>query len=102
MNKVRTIFIKDPQLRKIRKNLRDLIIAAVRQKTRAIMESDWKQCQELDQALNKSICRCSGCRRSDLDMTFSLRFKRWCCFICYDKAILPLENLTEEELTRLE
>jgi len=102
MNKVKTIFIKNPQLRRIRKNLRDLIIAAVRQKMQAVMESNWEQYQELDQALNKSICRCAGCGCSDLDMTYSPRFKKWYCFICYDRGILQLENLTEEELIRLE
>lgn len=102
MNKVRSIFIKDPQLRKIRKNLRDLIIAAVWQRVHDVMESDWKQYQELDQALNKSICRCASCKQSDLDMTYSPRFKKWFCFICYDRGILPLEKLTEQELIRLE
>ena len=102
MNKVKTIFIKDPQLRKMRKNLRDLIIAAARQKKRSIMESDWKQYQELNRALNKSICRCPVCGSSDIDMTYSPRFKKWYCFICYDRGVLPLENLTDEELIKLE
>lgn len=102
MHKVRSTFIKDPRLRKIRKNLRDLIITATRERMREVMDSDWKQYKELKQALNKSICRCYSCRRSDLDMTYSPRFKAWYCFICYDRGILQLENLTDEELIRLE
>ena len=105
-----TIRIKDPQLRRIRNNLRLLLIkVALDKKTRLREERRkiWgnrfgdsrepngndkrlsktllKEMREIDTIIDRSICFCPACQRADQDMIFNPVTKVWFCVQCYNK-----------------
>ncbi|MFX1490266.1 MAG: hypothetical protein ACFFBI_14035 [Promethearchaeota archaeon] len=109
MNKKRTIAIKDLRLRKIRDNLRSLIIEAsksVQHKlmgkqerlTKKIIEGRGvnleslhdqsrlieKEMQLIDRQINASIAFCPVCFKADRDMTYNPVRKVWYCTECYE------------------
>jgi len=110
MKKKKTIILKDPQLQKIRNNLRILWIRwKSRQwnqlhdiydkihfdENRNIRDLDTEERQqvkdlrsrmnELDHIVNYSICKCTVCSASDKDMTYNPEQHRWFCVDCYQQ-----------------
>jgi len=107
MKKKRTIVIKDPYLRRIRNNLRDLLISACSVKQSKIQDEKEKlmenedffenekyrklakelndQFWEIERPLKASILLCPACFKSDKDMTYNPVRKEWYCTECYAK-----------------
>ncbi len=108
MKKKRTISIKDPKLRKIRNNLRLLLIRATSAEWRKyfdeqhrlntdldgnirnLSESKKPRTAELTRKMNEikriveaSIIQCPVCRKIDKDMIFNPELKEWYCIQCY-------------------
>jgi ribosomal protein L37AE/L43A len=100
MKRKRTIRLKDPQLIKIRNNLRALIEAAGSARKREINNQKLKlmgggpraqkkyqrlskEYDQLEIALRASICVCPSCFSSKKDMTFNPNTKMWYCTSCY-------------------
>ena len=110
MKKKRIITIKNPELKKIRNNLRLLLL-----KWRSVQ---WNQFHDeyeelrfdknhhpldltrdkrkkvnillqkmrfLDEAYNKSICKCRKCFATDRDMVYSPVYQGWFCVECYNE-----------------
>ena len=106
MNKKRTIIIKDPRLRKIRDNFRDLIISACSaekskihdEKERLMKNKDFfenekyrKLSKELndqywavERPLRASILYCHVCGKTNKGMTYNPVRKTWYCTECYE------------------
>lgn len=90
MKKKRTISIKDPNLRKIRNNLRLVLIKAVQDeesklyKRRFTSKSGGRE-QELNNLLQNSISKCRRCVSTDKDMTYNPVDGAWYCVDCYDE-----------------
>lgn len=107
MKKQKRITIKHPLLRNLRNNLRKIIIQAVINRKKELLDKRrllWKgkeitpesrkklrillkQIDELRRNLQDSICRCTACARSDTDMSFHTRWEAWYCPDCYDASI---------------
>ena len=107
MNKKRTIIIKDPCLRKIRDNFRNLIISACSaemskihdEKERLMKNEDFyenEKYRKLSKELNDqywaverpfraSILYCHVCGKTNKDMTYNPVRKTWYCTECYEK-----------------
>ncbi|MFX1490265.1 MAG: hypothetical protein ACFFBI_14030 [Promethearchaeota archaeon] len=115
MNKKRTIAIKDLRLRKIRNNLRSLLLTACRsiqyelidekrEITKLIIEGREnpgnitnmnilreqrreieKKVQVMDNWIDASIVFCSICGKSNKNMTYNPFREKWYCTECYDK-----------------
>lgn len=111
MKKKKTIIIKDPKLRKIRNNLRALLIAwsnklwfqfndeykkihytndgKVRHssdyspKERDKVQYSINYMKRIESIVDNSICKCSVCGAPDKDMTYNPVEKRWFCVDCY-------------------
>jgi len=99
MNRKKTVKINDPRIRKIRNNLRNLWIEfakELRQKLEdredeileGIQDGDLmdinQRKQDLSIILEKSICKCYNCFRTDSDMTYNPTEKAWFCVDCYN------------------
>ncbi|TXT59235.1 MAG: hypothetical protein BAJALOKI3v1_1100002 [Promethearchaeota archaeon] len=105
MKKKRIITLKDPKLRKIRKNLRELLLKAfserlseVRSKKDKIRENpdlnyyEKKEklielqsiIQDLTLAKNGAPLSCSTCKRIDIDLVYNPVFEEWYCEECYE------------------
>jgi len=105
MKKKRVIKLKDPKLRKIRKNLRELLLKAFSRKLNEILdkkkeirrdpdlnyyEKKEKQIelesiiQDLKLARNKAPLSCSTCGRIDIDLVYNPVFETWFCEECYE------------------
>lgn len=83
MKKKKTIILWDPQLRRIRNNLRSVLISfAVDKKNKISSNYQWKK-SEISEILNRSICMCPSCSKSNQDMTFNPKLKEWYCTECY-------------------
>lgn len=108
MKEKKTIVVKDPHLRKLRYNLRMIIIKAVsfewnklHTEEEQILYDDLGDAKRMDsleieqfrdieqkkQFLrnieDKSICLCPSCQRTDLDMTYNPKLETWFCTNCY-------------------
>jgi hypothetical protein len=68
MKKKKTIILWDPQLRRIRNNLREILIQAAINK---------------DEKFRGTIAHCAVCNRSNQNMTFNPGLKEWYCTECY-------------------
>jgi len=99
----KVIEIRDPRLRKIRNNFRLLWISATQRiydknlgKQEALLK-DRMNSYEMDQfrksekdiqriraLVDRSICKCPVCRKSDRDMIFNPITKVWFCVHCYE------------------
>ncbi len=94
------IRIKDPQLQRVRYNLRMLIIEAAHVERNKLRE-EWKmvyyeehdhdRAQQINKkidaitrALRKSICMCQVCGTAKEDMVLSPDLKTWFCVDCYE------------------
>lgn len=99
MKHERIISIKDKNLRKIRNNLRNLLLNELdrrnlnltQKKHRLDVNKNSKQIgkinfqiSKLNQLERKSICYCRHCHRSDLDMIYSAEKDEWFCPYCYE------------------
>ena len=86
MKKKKTIMIWDPQLRRIRNNLRSVLISfAVDKRSEISSNYQWKK-SEISRKLDRSICLCPSCNRSNQNMTFNPGLKEWYCTECYKLA----------------
>jgi ribosomal protein L37AE/L43A len=113
LKKKRTIMIKDPQLRKIRTNLRRLILSACKAEQARIHDEEGILMKEervekrngtyndekyrrlnkelddqywaIEDPLRASIIECPVCFKSDKDMTYNPNRKVWYCTDCYEK-----------------
>ena len=107
MKHKKAIEIKDPKLRKIRNNLRLLWVSAVNNILSNYLEEQRdllalnqgkkmnsfdldqyaklnRESERLRSILNRSICECPACRRSDQDMIFNPVTKVWFFVHCYE------------------
>ena len=95
MKKKKIISYRDDRIKKIARTLRLLIRDAVLDEDsrlgdlRSISKrSDYKIQQQREQLLgelDKSICMCSRCRKSDRDMVFNPFLEEWWCTQCYQE-----------------
>jgi len=108
MKRRKTIIIRHPMLKRLRDNLRLLIIKAEGQEFHKLIEMDEKllfdekgqpvkltpeirqqsreierKKQALERALDKSICYCTVCGKYDKDMTYNTQVDKWYCVECY-------------------
>ncbi len=113
----RRVILKTERFRKIRFNLRRIIIDSVYDEIeilrnylklyRAILESTPKEQkevfflqgtkQELIRALNRSICVCSICTKDDRDMVYIKSHNEWYCTKCQDKNYIWNSSMVSEE-----
>ncbi|MBD3214314.1 MAG: hypothetical protein GF311_17015 [Candidatus Lokiarchaeota archaeon] len=105
MKKKRVIKLKDPRLRKIRKNFRDLLLQVLSRKIMEILDKQkeirrnpdlnyyQKQkkqieletiIQDLKLARYKAPLSCSTCSRIDIDLVYNPVFETWFCEECYE------------------
>lgn len=111
MKKYKIIFIKNPVLRKIRNNLRALIIHAYEDQVRFLrglrdgFDSDfitpkeeveqgliYTEILELQEALRKSICQCGTCGSHDNDMIYIPSLDAWHCVKCDSRKVIWYPN----------
>ena len=111
MKKKRTISIKNPQLRKIRNNFRNLWKEWAHQLTIQLHSREEEvyynesgkfkseitgeeiervrnisgKLSEIRNLVDKSICKCRRCVRTDQDMTYNPRDGAWYCVECYEE-----------------
>jgi hypothetical protein len=111
VKKKRTIVLKDPHLRDVRKNLRHILLKwGSKQWNQLFDECDRldrnkdgklkrpsefsdaekdlianleKKMVEIEKIINHSICKCTLCNASDKDMTYNPVQERWFCVDCY-------------------
>ena len=122
MKHKRIITIKDPRLRKIRNEFRNLWLAAYGAEWRRLNDkledlsfdedeniltiadmrrigtlerfrSLQKAQSDLDVALRRSICSCSSCGRADVDMYYNKPYNSWFCLGCVQKIINGYANI---------
>jgi len=105
MKKKRVIKLKDPKLRNIRKNLRELLLKVFSEKLSEILEKqkeirrnpdltyDQKVegqrelesiIQDLTLDMRKAPLSCSTCSRIDIDLVYNPVFETWYCEECYE------------------
>jgi len=106
MNSKRATVVTNPRLRKIRNNLRSLIISACSEEKSKILDEEEKlrenhdfydndKYRKLSRALNDrswaiegplraSILLCPACFKSDRDMIYNPVRKVWYCTDCYE------------------
>jgi len=105
MKKKRVIKLKDPKLRKIRKNLRELLLKVFEQKCLKILNKKDKIRrdpdltyyekqdrlieletikQNIELAKSKAPLSCSTCKRIDIDLVYNPVFETWFCEECYE------------------
>jgi len=111
MKKKRTIIIKNPNLQKIRNNLRTILINWQSKEWNLLHDEYTKihydqagrvraskelskherlkvgriqeQMKIIDDILDSSICKCTVCGASEKNMTFNPVAKKWFCVDCY-------------------
>lgn len=84
MKRHRAIIIKIPRLQKIRDNLRSLIIHESISRRKNFKERNmFKEESELRRLVDRSICRCSSCRRINSDRVYNPSLNMWFCVECY-------------------
>ena len=98
MKKKKIIAYRDERIKKVAFNLRQLVRKATmerdselgdlhrkawKQKNRNKSKSIQQQIYNLLEELDKSICMCPRCRKSDRDMIFNPLLEEWWCAQCY-------------------
>ena len=84
MKRYRAIIINNPRLKKIRDNLRLLIIHESISRGKSLKErSMFKEESELRRSVDRSICQCSGCTKYNKDMAYNPSLGEWFCVECY-------------------
>ena len=105
MKKKRVIKLKNPKLRKIRKNLRELLLNVFSEKLSEILDEKGKirenqavsnnekvkklrdlsrEIQNLELAKRKAPLSCSTCKRIDIDLVYNPVYNTWYCEDCYE------------------
>ena len=82
----RTIIIRNQHLRRLRNNLRSLIITACsieKSKSLDIGNGDEDKFWAIETPLRESILLCPACFQTDKDMTYNPVRKEWYCTECY-------------------
>ena len=122
MKRARTIIIRDPKLRKIRDNLRKILIlesvARVKELSdrrreirfdkngefRSLTAEEGKEVNRLFREYSNystyrknSICFCELCLSTDKDMSYIPRFRRWFCVDCSKELEEDQRLLLEEQ-----
>ncbi len=117
MKDERRVIIRNEQLKKIRNNLREIIIRAVYDEINilstfsslygAILDLTPEERKEvfylegtkhsLRSALSKSICVCPLCTHSDRDMVYIPLHETWYCIECQEKDLIWYPSHGSEE-----
>ena len=111
MKKKRSIVIKDPKLRRIRNNLRDILIGKVQSRRINLISdidaisrdseghlrrdltssgsAELRKLKDMKSKINeltdKSICYCNGCKQINKDMTYNPTLESWYCVECSEE-----------------
>lgn len=111
MKKKRSIVIKDPKLRRIRNNLRKILIGTVqgrridltsgidaisrdsegqlRMNLTPSERAEFKRLKDIRSQINeltdKSICYCTACKQINKDMTYNPTLEKWYCVECFEE-----------------
>ena len=102
MKKQKTIAIKNTRLRKVRNNLRIILIKAVSEQSKLILKKCrnkkpseipkiLRERQELWSTLDRSICICPVCNKKDQDMTYFPPHGTWYCVCCFNRFHIEWE-----------
>jgi len=120
MKDERKIIIWNERLRKIRNNLREIIIQGVYNEIYILNtfsklygppldlipeeEKEMYYLQgtihKLNEALNKSICKCPICTQTDKDMVYIDLYETWYCVECQEKDLRLYHSQGSEENIR--
>ncbi|KKL14217.1 hypothetical protein LCGC14_2517930 [marine sediment metagenome] len=99
MKKERVIIIKNPQLQKVRNELRALIKLWKEDIESSLLHSDFKkkhaEISRLHSAFLNSICMCRFCGNFDRDMIFAPDMRQWLCINCNSRRVY-FKNLHQE------
>ena len=89
MKKERAIIIKNPQLKRIRNELRKLLKLWVSDVRISLREknSSQKEISKLTSMEGLSICSCLHCGYSDKDMIYRPDMKQWLCIECNSELV---------------
>ena len=113
----RKIIIRNEKLRKIRNNLREIIIRAVYDEIEILrnytnLYEPWLDLTpkeqkevaylqgtktELSSLLSKSICACPLCTQTDKDMVYIDLYETWYCIECQEKDLIWYHPMGSEE-----
>ncbi|TFG23188.1 MAG: hypothetical protein EU532_13725 [Promethearchaeota archaeon] len=117
MNRNKVIALKDPKLKKIRENLREVIYQAVmdrKRELRALMENEDRDTEEgykrynelanergrLDAQMRGSTVACPACNFGLLrDVKYNTYDKGWYCLECYNTIRLAY-RIRQEDIER--
>ena len=83
MKKKKTIIVQGSHLRRIRNNLRSVLISFAVDKKNEISSNYQRKKYKVSEILIRSICMCPSCSRSNQNMTFNSGLKEWYCTECY-------------------
>ncbi len=117
MKDERRVIIRNEQLKKLRNNLREIIIRAVYDEIEILRNFDslyegWLELTQeeqkevaylqgtkhsLSRALNNSICVCPLCTQSDKDMVYIADHEIWYCIECQEKGLIWYPSHGSEE-----
>ena len=122
MKRARTIIIRDPKLRKIRNNLRKILllesVARIKElsarereisldkdgKLRSLTTEELREASRLFRESSNystyrknSICFCELCLSTDKDMSYVPRFRRWFCVDCSKELEEDRKFLLDEQ-----
>ncbi|MFX1470577.1 MAG: hypothetical protein ACFFB8_18175 [Promethearchaeota archaeon] len=117
MRDERKIIIRNERLRKIRNNLREIIIRAVYDEMEILQNfdnlyQDWSSLTPEEQSesgilqakitnlfslLSKSICACPLCTQTDKDMVYIDLYETWYCTECQEKDLIWYHPMGSEE-----
>ncbi|MBD3213202.1 MAG: hypothetical protein GF311_11400 [Candidatus Lokiarchaeota archaeon] len=105
MKKKRVITLKNPRFRRIRKDLREILLICTNRKIKEILnmkkeirrnpdltyyQKQEKQIelesiiQDLELAKKRTPLSCSTCHRIDIDLVYNPVFEEWYCEECYE------------------
>jgi hypothetical protein len=126
MKRKKAIIIKDPQLLKIRNNLRMLLLRwAQKQRAQLRDEQDkidldekrmsrpmtsfttkekekldeiQEKMMKIDKIVNRSICKCGACNRYDQNRIYNPVREKWYCIDCYHDLQAYYKNKKESVL----
>ena len=112
MKKEKAIIIKSPRLRRARNELRTLLSMWVSDIINSLQDKFWsennnhkskeihKKISDMRLMLERSICYCRLCGKSDQDMIYIPTEKEWICLECYSSCVY-FKNLRSELQSKL-
>ena len=110
MRKKRSIIIRSPRLRRVRNELRNILILwtsdvriTINQEDKEYTSEARKKLSDLSLMVELSICYCRYCGRSDQDMIYIPNMKEWICLECNSEAehFKKLKDEIREDMTSL-